>query len=223
MDFSNAVLPLLKPLINSDTADVVEIGLQQMFIDLFNDHLAESLFDANVLSAPQLGSIALVRKSLDDIGVSVINEIIGDKETRLIQKSWLWNHRQKRGFFMLRTLLQIIYKADYQIEPYFHPKATSSSYPADSYVQSDNPDITDTFLTSRILVTIPRDGNPYLPILKKIALSILPARIVVFFKSSSPEQTLLYCYGAITITPDIYVTESDATNIYTINYDAGGA
>ncbi|MDD5273278.1 MAG: hypothetical protein PHU14_11215, partial [Methylovulum sp.] len=175
--FSNAALPALKPLVNSDTFDAVEADLQNLFMYLFNTNLASDLFDANVLANPQLGSMVLVRKALDEMGVSVINQILSDNQVRLIHKSWAWPHRQKRGLFMLRTLLQIIYQNGYKIEQYWHPKDSASinNYPNEVFLQSQTFDVSDTFLTSRILVTIPLDGQPYLSVLKKIALSIVPA------------------------------------------------
>lgn len=226
LGFSNGVLPTLKPLLNGGAFDGAEADVQAIISDLFAANLAADFFDANVLANPQLGSIALVRKALDGLGVSVINQLLDDTQIRLIHKSWAWTHRQKRGFFMLRTLLQIIYKEGYAIEPYWHPKATADNYPNDAFLLSENPDVDigAAFLTSRVLVTIPLDGQPYLEILRKIALSIVPARTVVLFRSSSPEPLLIYGYGAATVAPDLLVAQSGAaTDDFTLFYIGEGA
>jgi len=222
--FSNAVIPHLKSLEKSGTFDAVESDLQMLFIELFSSHFSADFFDLNVLANPQLGSIALVRSSLDELGVSITDRLLTDTQIRVTHKSWSWTHQQKRGFFMLKTLLQIIYGEGFTIENYWHPKSTANDYPKDVFLQSITPDTSDAFLTSRVLVTIPLDGQPHLRVLRRIALSIVPARMVVFFKSLSTEQLLIYGYGAEDMERDIFIPEAFATDdILTVTYSGGGA
>ena len=62
MDFPNAQLPQLVPLKNSFAVNGIEDDLRNMFIDLFEEMLAEQAFEANVLGMGHLASLSLIRK-----------------------------------------------------------------------------------------------------------------------------------------------------------------
>lgn len=131
LDFSNAQLPRLLPLENSYTENEVEADLKQLFLDLFNDHLAADTFDVNVLGAAHLGSFDLVRKAVNADGLVLMQ---GDREeaaTRYLYRAWKSGDVQGRGLHFLRTYLQMLFPNLCQVDQLWHDKAMP--YPTGLY------------------------------------------------------------------------------------------
>ncbi|KJV08093.1 hypothetical protein [Methylocucumis oryzae] len=193
------------------------------FIDLFTTYLADDYFDANVSGVPELGSIALVRRSIDAMGFSMLNEIISDKQARIIHKLFRGRHYQGRGFQLFEAILRVLYRNNYAIEQYWHPKATAISYPANIFTTTENPDTSNAFLTSRIFIRIPVSDTPDVTVLQKLALSLLPARIVAFVAASPPDNMILDAHDATPPPPVVEISPSDADSDFNDTFDLGHA
>ncbi|HEJ4320070.1 TPA: hypothetical protein SL531_001357 [Pseudomonas aeruginosa] len=130
-DFSNAELPRLLPLENSYAENGVEADLKQLFLDLFNQHLAADTFDVNVLGAAHLGSFDLVRRAVNTDGLVLMQ---GDREeaaTRYLYRAWKSGDVQGRGLHFLRTYLQMLFPNLCQVDQLWHDK--NMPYPTGLY------------------------------------------------------------------------------------------
>lgn len=126
MDFPNAQLPTLAPLAASFEENAVESDCKRLLIDLFNQHLASAVFDANVAGAAHLGSLDLVRKAVSMDGLVLLQ---GDREeasTRYLYRAWKSADLQGRGLHFLRTYLQLLYPGECTITQKWH---TDNNYP----------------------------------------------------------------------------------------------
>ena len=129
-------LPRLLPLEASFAAGEIEADLKQMFLDLFESHLAASAFDVNVLGAAHLGSFDLVRRAVNADGLVLLQ---GDREetaTRYLYRAWKSGAGQGRGLHFLRTYLQMLLPNQCEVEQlwqdsaYEYPTALYSAKPS---------------------------------------------------------------------------------------------
>ncbi|MGE4341171.1 MAG: hypothetical protein AB7E55_35275, partial [Pigmentiphaga sp.] len=107
--FQNAQVPGLEPLRRSAAANAVEDDLRRLFCDLYDRLFADKAFDANVLGAAHLGSLDLVRRSINSDGLVLMQ---GDREssaTRYLYRAWKAGDGQGRGLHFLRTYLQVLF------------------------------------------------------------------------------------------------------------------
>lgn len=107
--FQNAEAPGLEPLRRSAAANAVEDDLRRLFCDLYDRLFADKVFDANVLGAAHLGSLDLVRRSINSDGLVLMQ---GDREssaTRYLYRAWKAGDGQGRGLHFLRTYLQVLF------------------------------------------------------------------------------------------------------------------
>lgn len=72
-DLDNARLPELLPYQRSFYENDHEAEIQALAIALFNEHIAPAMFDVNVLGNPHLGSIDLVRRSVNADGLALLS------------------------------------------------------------------------------------------------------------------------------------------------------
>ncbi|MBY0475372.1 MAG: hypothetical protein K2Q13_09995 [Nitrosomonas sp.] len=179
MDFPNAKLPNLTPLKNSFVADDIENDLRNLFIDLFEEMIAGTAFDANVLGNGQLGSMDLIRKLVNVDGLALIDGAREETATRYLYKAWKSRNKNGRGFHFLKTYLQLLFPNAFVVEQMAQAKA--EDYPTDlmPLARSDN----TRFSTSRVRVSIDASKTTWENVIKMdpILRSIIPARLVLYF------------------------------------------
>ncbi|MFZ4540031.1 hypothetical protein, partial [Propionivibrio sp.] len=98
-----------------------------LFLDLFDSNVAANAFDANVLGSAHLGSLDLVRKSVNMDGLALLQ---GDREeaaTRYLYRAWKSTDVQGRGLHFLRTYLQMMFPNLCEVEQLWQDK--SQPYP----------------------------------------------------------------------------------------------
>ena len=218
MDFPNAKLPSLVPLQNSFAADDVENALRNLFIDLFEEMLAEKSFDLNVIGVGHLGSLDLVRRLVNFDGLALID---GDREEaaiRYLYKAWKARNRNGRGFFFLETYLQMLFPNGFAVEQM--AQAKSGTYP-NQLSPLSRADSTK-YSTSRVMVALDAYKATWENVLKMepILRSIIPARLVLYFVLLTTWRRTNYIgaamlHGGITM---VYPAASQPTEKQIINY-----
>ncbi|MCK9394233.1 MAG: hypothetical protein M0Q44_01415 [Methylobacter sp.] len=176
-DFPSAQLPALTPLRNSFVRDEVEADLKQIFLNLFESQLAADVFDVNVLGMPHLGSLDLVRRSVNADGLVLFPGEREEAATRYVYRAWKARNMQGRGLFFLKTYLQLLYPGYWDVEQQMQDKALP--YPTALYDRSTHGNDADKYLTSRLHIRLNVAGNinnveSIIPVIS----SILPARFV---------------------------------------------
>ena len=177
MDFPNAQLPALTPIRYSFVRDEIERDIKQIFLDLFDAHLANDVFDINVLGMPHLGSLALVKRVVNADGLVLLPGAREEAATRYVYRAWKARNMQGRGLFFLKTYLQLLYPGFWSVEQQMQDKAFP--YPTALYDRTTHGNDTDKYLTSRLHIKLDATGNigDVTNIIPVIA-SILPARFV---------------------------------------------
>lgn len=213
MDFPNAQLPALTPLQNSVAQSnfPIENDLRNLFIQLFNDLLAESAFDANVLGMMHLGSLNLVRKAVNKDGLVLL---AGDREetaTRYLYRAWKSRNYQGRGLHFLRTYLQLLFPNAWTV----YQLAQDKAYPYPTKLISVHApkaaNIANYYWTSRIRVALdyrkvtPESVNAMKPILR----SVIPARLVLYFALLAEIPCRYYVACGIKVKQIITIRETD--------------
>ena len=92
-DLDNARLPELLPYQRSFYENDHEAEIQALAIALFNEHIAPAMFDVNVLGNPHLGSIDLVRRSVNADGLALLSGEGEAAETRFLYRAWKGRNR----------------------------------------------------------------------------------------------------------------------------------
>jgi hypothetical protein len=176
-DFPTAQPPQLTPLRNSFAVDDIENELRNLFIDLFDAHIGSAAFDANVLGMAHLGSLDLVRKSVNADGLVLLP---GDREeaaTRYVYRAWKSRNKQGRGLFFLKTYLQALFPGIWNVEQQM--QTTAIAYPTALYDRTSNGDDSDKYLTSRLHIKLDATGGlPDISSLVPVISAIIPARFV---------------------------------------------
>lgn len=209
-DLPNAILPALTPLAESYAENTTEDELKQIFIDLFSSLLASDAFDCNVLGAAHLGSMVLVRKSVNTDGLSLIFKENEEPAMRYLYRAWKAKDTQGRGLAFISTFLQLLYPGDFTIYQIWHEFVERNIYFGDDerYLDGDwdfKPEIeqkaypqythrrplgsldeipSDQCLTSRIEIDLGATFNPSnadIQAVARILNACLPARVVLTF------------------------------------------
>ena len=183
-DFPNAQIPALTPLEKSYAQNAVEADLKRLFIDLYDEHLAEAVFDINVSGARHLGSFDLVRQSVNAEGLVLLQ---GDREeaaTRYLYRAWATKDLQGRGLHFLRTYLQLLFPNVCRVEQMWQKK--DAEYPYALYTVLDEPDVEinpeTMWLTSRVQIALDLSiQTRNITALTNIIKSITPARFIPQF------------------------------------------
>lgn len=207
MDFPNAQLPELTPLAVSQGQLIsdYENELRNLFLELFKELIAENAFDANVLGMAHLGSLNLVRKSVNNDGLVLL---AGDREetaTRYLYRAWKSRNNQGRGLHFLRTYLQLLFPNAWQVFQLAQHK--SFAYPT-KLIPASAAD-SNYYLTSRIAVLLDytKVTSDQLNAMKPVLRSVIPARLTLDFALLTTTEAT-DCIGAaffitstITLTP----------------------
>ena len=184
-DFKNAVPPELKPLAKSYTADDAEKELKQLFLDLFQQKLAETAYDVNVTGAAHLGSLEAVRKSVNWDGLALLSGQEENEEPamRYLYRAWQSRDVQGRGMHFLRTYLQLILPNLCKVEQMWQDK--DKPYPHGLHSRLDEDVVIDPetmYLTSRLQIALDLTvSTRSITKLTNIFRSILPARLIPQF------------------------------------------
>lgn len=177
MDFPNAQLPALTPIQKSFARDDIEADLKQVFLDLFETYLATDAFDVNVLGMAHLGTLGLVRKSVNADGLVLFPGEREEAATRYAYRAWKARNMQGRGLFFLKTYLQLLYPGYWDVEQQMQDKALL--YPTALYDRSTHGDDTDKYLTSRLHIRLDVAGNiTNVDSIVPVISAVLPARFV---------------------------------------------
>lgn len=170
----------LTPLAASAAFDNVEGDLKQLFIDLFGTYLADSMADASTLALPEYASETLLRKSLNDYGLVLLESTLRpatdyDSLLRLVFKTWRGRNGNGRGLAFFRTLISALYPpGTTSVVPLWQPHAL----PYGSGMVTALPPSTSTaWLTSRIALQVPTSVS--VGLLHDLIAYSLPARFVI--------------------------------------------
>jgi len=194
-DFSNAQLPRLLPLEASYAENDVEADLKRLFIDLFDSALAVTTFDVNVLGAAHLGSLDLVRKSINTDGLVLLPGEREEAATRFLYRAWKSGNMQGRGLHFLRTYLQILFPNIGTAVQLWQKKG--EPYPTALHDFGHE----DSFLTSRIRVSI--NDFPQIEFHRLISsciVNVVPARFILnirYVATSSIGKIRPVCVGSM--------------------------
>lgn len=225
MDFPNAQLPELLPLKNSAAQGNfdTENQLRNLFIELFKGVLSSAVFDANVLGAAHLGSLDLVRKSVNDDGLVLL---AGDREetaTRYIYRAWKARNNQMRGLHFLRTYLQLIFPNAWQV----FQLAQHKSFPYPTKLIPAISANSNYYLTSRISVLLDytKVTSGQLNVMKPVLRSVIPARLTLDFALLTTTEASDYIGAAFFISSTIILVPygsdenlPDATDYVTASF-----
>lgn len=188
-DLASVKLPEMKPLRGSFDADDAEQDLRKLFLDLFRSNLAGSAYDVNVSGAMHLGSYDLVRRAVNADGLLLLQGERSEAAVRYLYRAWRARNRNGRGFFFLKTYLQILFPNLCQVAQLWQKKDESYPYGLWS-VLDDNPDGTPFvpdpekyWLTSRVEIGLDLSiTTRSITTLTNVFRSIIPARLVPQFR-----------------------------------------
>jgi hypothetical protein len=198
MDSIVKQLPQLTPLEKSFAVDEVEEQLKQMFIDLFNAHLAERAHDVNVLGMAHLGTLNLVRRIVSVDGLVFIPNTREEAATRRIYRAWKAGNAQGRGLHFLRAYLQLLFPNSWTIDQQMQAKA--SPYPTALSPAQYTLNDPDKYLTSRIKVWVSSQASNAGSVgaIAKILKDIIPARLIPEINISETSSTTLRVGSVLT-------------------------
>lgn len=175
-DFQNAQTPQLTPLRYSFAVDDIENELRNLFIDLFDAYLGSDAFDVNVLGMAHLGTLDLVRKSVNADGLVLLP---GDREepaTRYVYRAWKSRNKQGRGLYFLRTYLQALFPGAWGVQQQMQLNA--QPYPTALTDRSIAENDADKYLTSRLHIKFDATEVADVSSLQPVISAILPARFI---------------------------------------------
>lgn len=218
MDFPNAQLPSLVPLQRSFAADDVENDLRNLFIDLFEQMLADKSFDLNVIGVGHLGSLDLVRRLVNFDGLALIDGEREETATRYLYKAWKARNRNGRGLFFLETYLQLLYPNGFAVEQMAQAKSGTYPHQLSPLSRADS----TKYSTSRIRVALDAYKATWENVLKMepILRSIIPARLVLYFALLTTWKRTNYI-GSVMLSggiTTIYPSASQPTEWIDTNY-----
>lgn len=218
-DFPNAQLPELLPLKNSVAQGNFEAEnqLRNLFIALFGELLAVVVFDANVLGMPHLGSLDLVRKSVNADGLVLLQGDTEETAARYIYRAWNARNNQMRGLHFLRTYLQVLFPNAATVNQLAQAKAFP--YPTKLIpLESAN---SDYYSTSRIAISVEYDKVTHqeLATMQPVLRAVIPARLTLDFSllANQNNKTCVACVVVVSRTVDIQPYAGTA-NEQTDNY-----
>lgn len=179
----------LVPLRHSFAENDIEDQLKSLFVDLFEDLIASSFDDANVLGMAHLGSPDLVRRFLAFDGLFLPNRQ-NDLAYNYLYRAW-HSRNSGRGTEFLETVLQLIWPDEWTVEQMMQDK--DYVYPFALSAKTGHEFDRDKFLTSRLKIDITATGETTASIGECIPVfrAILPARFVPkYFVSGSGDNTI---------------------------------
>jgi len=171
----------LIPLVKTVFQRKVDEQLNKIFIQVFNEHLASDIQDILSLATPEKGSMALLRKSLNNNGFAILENVNTDaypnyeSNLRLVFKMWLGLNYNGRGLAFLEALVSTMYPTGSSVRQLWQPK--SEAYGTGLFTIDENPDISDAWLTSRVRITLSTSES--LATLQGMVAYTIPARFVV--------------------------------------------
>lgn len=175
-DFQNAQTPQLTPLRHSFTIDDVENDLRNLFVDLFDAYLGNDAFDANVLGMAHLGTLDLVRKSVNADGLVLLPGVGEEPATRYVYRAWKSRNLQGRGLYFLKTYLQALFPGSWDVKQQM--QLTAQPYPTALTDRSIAENDADKYLTSRLHIKFDATKVVDVAPLYPVVLAILPARFI---------------------------------------------
>lgn len=174
----------LIPLELSHENGQLEHELKNLFISLFEAHIAPRMADVNVYGCPYLGTEQLIRRYL---AVNRINAIVDekiaaknvDKLRYLLQAVIAQN--PKRGLSFLKTFIKCLWGSEFDIYQLWQYK--NAPYPEMLYeydeIARDGYSEDDFFLTSRLRIRLRGNGADFPETLPKLIQGIIPARLMI--------------------------------------------
>lgn len=179
-DLPSSIAPQLIALRESFDPPDYRAELKRLALDLFELHLSEAAFDANVLGMAHLGRFDLVRRSIQTDGLGMIRSDRQASATRYLYRAWKQSETQGRGLHFLRTYMQLLYPNEWEVFQLWQEKDQPYPQGATRHPRGDR---TRFFLTSRVDILIPARATnvEQLPAMAPIVASTLPARIVPRF------------------------------------------
>lgn len=174
----------LIPLELSHENGQLEHELKNLFISLFEAHIAPRMADVNVYGCPYLGTEQLIRRYL---AVNRINAIVDekiaaknvDKLRYLLQAAIAQN--PKRGFSFLKTFIKCLWGSEFDIQQLWQYKY--APYPEMLYeydeIARDGYEEGDFFLTSRLRIRLRGNGADFPETITKLVQGIMPARLMI--------------------------------------------
>lgn len=176
----------LIPLQQSHEHDAFETELKQVFVALYQTHLADAAQNINVYGTPYLGNRDLLQKSL-------VADGIGNFEAENVDLSvlkYLHMARRyrngKRGLHLLNTYLRALWRDDYKAYQLYFVKdgvyAQDASLFSPTDIEEMGRSAEDFVLTSRVRIELSPDLTPVDAIPSDVANSLddtLPARLFI--------------------------------------------
>lgn len=167
----------MAPLTASWSADQLEQELTELFVQLFTEHLLDTAQEINVYGAPHLGSPALIEREVSADGLAILRDYeVEDYKIRFLHLAF--RHRNlMRGLHFLRTYLRVLYADSWYVDQMWQKK--TEDYPdflrTVGQIDYDGEDLSDFFLTSRVIVDLDTASVPDLLI--RSLRSVVAARI----------------------------------------------
>jgi len=204
LDFAHAALPALAPLQHSFAENEIEAQLKALFSDVFKQHLAMDVFDANVAGMAHLGSFERLRRSINHDGLVLIQNDGQQAATRYLYRAWQARNRNGRGLHFLRTYLQMLYPNQWAVEPLWQHK--NRPYP--QQLDPNPADKAQWWLTSRIRILLYWGTRAHaIAKMAGIIQAVIPARLL-------PEFNYLFSSGTTPIRLGATMVCADTLNIY---------
>lgn len=204
-------LPELRPIRESGTTGDLEGELKELALTLFSDLLADAAHDVDVSGIPHLGTLDLLRRSINYDGLIMLPGEWEEEATRYLYRGWTAGNRQGRGLHFLKVYLQLLFGGEAEVEQLWF--SISDEYPVSTAQNTwwlprlDDPDLkldgswqlgtpilsrsptaiddrAGVFLSSRVSIALDFERTDIEPLqsLRDIILEIVPARIVPVVK-----------------------------------------
>lgn len=178
----------LTPILNSRVTNDVDRDLIQLFVYLFKTYLAQDADDVMNVALPEKGSLNLLRRAMNDNGFVLMENANTDlnpnyeNNIRMIFNAWRGRNFNGRGLAFLTTLINTLYPGAGLVEQLWQPK--SQPYGTGLFSETENPDTSNAWLTSRVRVTIASSEN--LAALRGLINYTIPARFVIEYVLHQP-------------------------------------
>lgn len=171
----------LIPLQQSHSHNAYESELKQLFITLWQRHLADKAHDVNVSHTPHLGNKNLLNRYLVSQNISNFNAAsLDDDDMRYLAMAWKYRNG-KRGTHFLHTYIKCLWGVDFEILPLWQRK--NGTYPqelkTEQEITENRERLSDYFLTSRLRIVLYGDSGYFSTEIARSLNKILPARLFV--------------------------------------------
>lgn len=208
-DFQSSTTPTLSPLRKSFAVDDFEAEIKDLFISLFTEKLGEDAFDVLNAGLPHLGTFGSVQKEINADGLSLLRGSGEQAATRYLYRSWTSGDVQKRGLFLLRIYVKLLFGSLAKVAQLQQDKA--KPYATDLIEYEPGRGILDNhFLTSRVFVDIDSSlANESVKNISSSIQSVLAARFVPeirFITLTTISKTTLKFANNVGLTAHVYAT-----------------